>query len=361
MATTAITANMGNLSMPTSLQSPRAPLRLLAKSSIGPLASWITSAGGNQSGATVSLFTLSTNGNSVSSAELDCGGKLTITSQQSSGGAGPVHLSMDGNEEKLICANYGGGNIAVFPVSRTNKGATLGPVAASMEFGAQAHAHSAVFAPGSGSLFVPTLGLDAVQQLQFSAGTLSKNGEPLLVPPSQGPRHIAFHPKLPIAVLVNEGSADAECTIILCSFDASSGRLSQLATYDTLPSSYDVSSMYPAEVLFSPDGSFVLISNRDATNQKRDGISVFQVGPGQSLSFKQYASVGHYPRSMALTTDGVLIVGNQKGNSLSLLQLDSSGMLSRITDDVTIGQSPAFVGVFKLATSCGGEAGTTMV
>merc|ERR1719506_141395 len=123
-----------------------------------------------------------------------------------------------------------------------------------MEFGDQAKAHSAVFGPSANALFVPTLGLDRVQQLTFSDGKISHNGDALPVPKNEGPRHIAFHPRHNVAVLLNEGSADADCTVVLCAFNESSGRLTKIDTYDTLPGATNSSNMYPAEVQFSKDG-----------------------------------------------------------------------------------------------------------
>merc|ERR1712232_988202 len=93
----------------------------------------------------------------------------------------------------------------------------------------------------------------------------------------EGPRHIAFHPSGKLAVLLNEGSADAECTIVLCDFDEASGRLTEIATYDTLPAPTGSTNMYPSEVQFTKDGKYVLVSNRDATDEEKDGITVFSL------------------------------------------------------------------------------------
>jgi 6-phosphogluconolactonase len=241
----------------------------------------------------------------------------------------------------------------VLPLQQSAGGFTLGPAQQVVEFGDQAKAHSAVFGPSADSLFVPTLGLDRVQQLTFRNGKISQNGDPLRVPENEGPRHIAFHPSDNVAVLLNEGSADAECTIVLCEFDESSGRLTEIATYDTLPGVMSSSNMYPSEVQFTKDGAYVLVSNRDASDEKKDGITVYKVHEG-GLSFVQYAPVGHYPRSMILTDDDLVITGNQKDNSLTLLRFDGFGHLTRIDEDIPIGESPAFVGVFDLPSACSG-------
>jgi len=332
---------------------------LLKKSAVGLNPSWMIAApGGAAKGNTASLFAQSEaqlyagkSEGSVASLELACDGSIAVTSRQGSGGGGPVYLSTDPTGEYVLVPNYSGGSVAVFPVQEGVDGLTLGPSQEVMEFGDHAKAHSAVFGPSADAVFVPTLGLDEVQQLTFSDGKFSQNGAPLKVPANEGPRHIAFHPSGNMAILLNEGSADAECTVVLCEFDAASGRLTEIATYDTLPSEITSSSnMYPSEVQFTKDGSYVLISNRDATDEKKDGISVFKVHD-KELSFLQYAPVGHYPRSMVLTNDGLVITGNQRDNSLTMLRFEF-GRLTRIDGDIPVGQSPGFVGVFDLPSAC---------
>jgi len=270
----------------------------------------------------------------------------------SSQGSGPVFVATDPKDEHVLCANYGAGSVSVLPVSWSAGIATLGEATQTLAFGSDAHAHSAYFAPGCTEqceVFVPTLGHDEVEQLIFQSGALSKVREPLSVPTSQGPRHLAFHPTLPIAVLANEGSASAPVTIELLGYG--SNGLSTIATYSA-SGPYSAPDMYPSEVIFAPDGAFVLVSVRDASDQKRDGVAVYQVLDSVSLNLISYTAVGHYPRSMALKDDGLLIVGHQRANSLSLLNFDFvSGALTK-SGDLDLGDSPAFVGIFDLPESC---------
>jgi len=95
----------------------------------------------------------------------------------------------------------------------------------------------------------------------------------------------------------------------------------------------------------------------DASDQKRDGVAVFEVASqGASLSFVGYTGVGHYPRSMVLAPDGLLIVGNQKDNSLSFLTLNlETGALTKASQDLSLGDSPAFVGIFDTAKGCSSD------
>lgn len=332
-------------------------LTSIGDSNAGGNPSWIAAAGPRGEGTLTSLLTVSETGNTVASLSLGCDGKVTETSRVSSQGAGPVHLATDPLGEHAFVANYGGGTVAVLPVTQGGDSAvSLGEATQTVDFGASAHAHSTYLS--GGGVYVPTLGLDQVQQLTFEGGKLSKAHEPLSVPQDQGPRHLAFHPTLPLAVLANEGNGTTQPTIELLGVDAAQG-LSTIATYEA-SGPYSPPDLYPAEVLFSPGGSFVLVSVRDASTQKRDGIAVFQVG-AESLTFKDYTAVGHYPRSMTLTKTGsqagLVIVGNQKDNSLTLLNFDlASGALHKAAEDLPLGDSPAFVGIFETAKGCAAQA-----
>jgi 6-phosphogluconolactonase (cycloisomerase 2 family) len=336
----------------------------LSSSDIGAGPSWIIPAGQPPKSSFrptpyKSLVATSETGGTVASLSLDCSGKVAVTSRVMSG-ANPVFLATDHNSSHVLSANYGAGSISVFPQSWIADNATLAPASQTLEFGAKAHAHSAYFAPPwagdmpHAPVFVPTLGLDQVQQLYFTNGKLVHAHDPLIVPSQQGPRHMAFHPIEPIAVLANEGSATANVTIELLTYNRHIG-LSTIATYNA-GGPYSAPDLYPAEVLFDKQGQFVLVSLWDLTDQKRDGVAVFKLcsGPmGASFSLVDYAAVGHYPRSMTLADTGLLIVGNQKGNSLSFLNLDfSTGKVTKVKEDLIIGDSPAFVGIFDFSDEC---------
>lgn len=328
-------------------------------SDIGAAPSWIIPAHGtpmisSDDQWTTSLLSVSETKGTVASLSLHCDGTIAQTSCVSSNGAGPVFLATDPTNTYVLSANYGAGSVSVIPLSWNGCAATLRAASQTVEFGSNAHAHSAYFA-WNASVFVPTLGLDKVQQLDFRHGKLFQAHEPLPVPAQQGPRHMAFHPFLPLVVLTNEGSATAPVTIELLRYNTETTELGTIATYDAA-GPYSAPDLYPAEVLFTKSGHFVLVSVRDATDQERDGVAVFKFEEnGPSLRPVGYTRVGHYPRSMVLADNGLLIVGNQKGNSLSFLQLNfATGNLTKTRDDLPIGGSVAFVGIFKLAQGCNG-------
>merc|ERR1712072_134431 len=336
--------------------------------SAGSGVSWITQARKPSvaNGGSASVFAVNEYGGAVVSLSLDCNGKMAETSRVSSG-PGPVFLASDPKSDYLLSADYWTG-VAVMPVSWSDGIATLGAVSQTLKFAANSLTHSVYFAPSCTTsvdgcaVFVPTKGLDEVQQLLFRDGKLTKAHEPFSVPAQQLPRHMAFHPSLPIVVLVNEGSPTANVTIELLGYSKETG-LSWIATYSA-SGPYSAPNLFPGEALFTKQGHFALVTVRDGTAQKRDGVAVFKVEEnGQSLSLVDYALVGQKnPRSMTLADNGLLIVAAVDGNSLSFFNLDfATGKLTKAKEDLHISPSPAFVGIFDLADGCSRKISTVLV
>lgn len=321
---------------------------LQASSRIGMSPSWMT-----QGATSEHFFTLSETSlydgkvqGSVSSFDIDCDGKAHITSREGCGGDIPAHLAVV--KESLLVANYGGGNVGSLQIDAKGR---LMPLSNLLDYGNTSHPHMiSVF---EDRVFVPTLGLDKVQQLD--AG-LKPFAEPLPVPEGQGPRHIKFFPD-GRGVLTNEGAANVTSTVVFVQLGDDG--LSKLATYKTLPDDMSSHDMYPAEVVLveAPEGSWVLVSNRDATEKGRDGITVFK-REGDELKKLDYVRTGHYPRSMTLSwvsiESALVIAGNQKADSLSMFTFSVDGRLEPlgkefpVVDEKGTSQSPGFVGVFKL-------------
>src|SRR4029078_6792465 len=99
---------------------------------------------------------------------------------------------------------------------------------------ASSHPHNVVFDPSGRFVLVPDKGLDRVFIFRFDAATGKLNAtEPGSMQARSGyaPRHMAFHPTLPIAWVLNEiGSA-----ITTCHWDAEHGTLKPAQILQTVP------------------------------------------------------------------------------------------------------------------------------
>ena len=205
---------------------------------------------------------------------------ITALNLQTCGGKNPVHLSIDPSGRWIVTANYTGGSVAVVPIE---KDGTLGPlgdlVALKGEPGPDrvrqegSHPHDAVFDPSGRFLAIPDLGLDRifVFRLDVASGKLTPNDLPFVATRKRaGPRHIAFHPKMPFAYAINE----LDSTVAVYRFDAERGSLQAIQILPSTPSSY-TAQLSSAEIAVAPDGRFVYTSNRC-----NDSIAVFAVDQG---------------------------------------------------------------------------------
>jgi 6-phosphogluconolactonase (cycloisomerase 2 family) len=206
-------------------------------------------------------------------------GHITALNKQSCGGTNPVHLAIDPTGRWIVTANYTAGSVGVVPIE---KDGTLGPrsdlVKLTGEPGpdgkrqASSHPHEAVFDPSGRFIAIPDLGYDRIDVFRLDAanGKLTPN-DPAFVAarPGSGPRHIAFHPKLPFAYVINEIGS----TVVTYRWDGQSGSLQPLQILPSTPSSY-TGDNHGAEIAVHPSGRVVYASNRG-----HDSVGVFAVNP----------------------------------------------------------------------------------
>jgi 6-phosphogluconolactonase (cycloisomerase 2 family) len=194
-------------------------------------------------------------------------GHITALNRQSCGGKNPVHLALDPTGRWIVTANYTAGSVGVVPIE---KDGTLGPradlVTLKGEPGpdrvrqAGSHPHDAVFDPSGRFLAVPDLGLDRifVFRLDAASGKLAPNDPPFVATRKRaGPRHIAFHPKLAFAYVVNE----LDSTVVTYRFDPQRGGLQAIQILPATPASY-TGELSSSEIAVAPNGRFVYASNR---------------------------------------------------------------------------------------------------
>jgi 6-phosphogluconolactonase (cycloisomerase 2 family) len=135
---------------------------------------------------------------------------------------------------------------------------------------ASSHPHNAVFDPSGRFIAVPDKGLDRVfiYRLDASSGKLMPNDPPFVdTRAGAGPRHIAFHPQMPLVYVINElGSS-----VTTYRFDAQRGALQPIQILPSIPSSYTANNT-GAEIAIAPSGSVVYASNRG-----HDSIAIFAV------------------------------------------------------------------------------------
>ena len=271
-------------------------------------------------------------------------GQLTLLNSQSSSGSGPCHINVDATGSAVLVANYGGGSCASLAIT---EGGHLGEIISAHQHRGSSvtsrqkgpHAHSINLDPSNQFAVVADLGLDKVLVYPFDAATGQLMGEQpvssVAVAPGAGPRHLAFHPTLPQAFVINE----LNNTIDVLQWDVAAGKFEVRQTIGTLPADYDGTS-HTAEVVVHANGKFVYGSNRG-----HDSIAVYQAGDDGSLELLEIEPTGgKTPRNFAIDPSGrFLFAENQASDTIVVLAIDQSTGALTPTGEVLEVPSPVCV------------------
>lgn len=255
-------------------------------------------------------------------------GMLQLINQQSSMGANPCHLVVDGSGKNVLVANYGGGSVACLPIDE--EGGLMPASSYAQHEGSSVnprrqkgpHAHSINMDPNNRFAAVGDLGLDQVltYSLDPGTGTLMAN-DATSVAPGAGPRHFAFHPSGKFAFVINE----LHCTVTSFIYDAETGKLTERQTISTLDVPLQ-KGFSTAEVQVHPGGKFLYGSNRG-----HDSIVVFAIdqSSGRLTRVQIQASGGTTPRNFGIDPTGnYLLAANQNSDNVVVFRIDPvSGML----------------------------------
>jgi 6-phosphogluconolactonase len=266
-------------------------------------------------------------------------GNLTRLNAEPSGGAGTCYVSVDHSGRVVLLANYDGGSVTILPVEPDgsldpstqlvhHKGS--GPNKERQE---APHAHSIIVDPSNRFALAADLGADRVflYRLNLATKTLHRvEGGEAVMPPGSGPRHMAFHPTLPLVYVVTEMGA----RVSRLRFDAAHAKLTLIDSHSTLPAGWKGDNE-SADLHISPSGRTLYASNRGPNT-----IAVFSVARGTgALSFEQsVSSGGDWPRNFSLDPSGRwLVVANERSNSVVVFaRNERSGHLTATDERLTI-------------------------
>lgn len=193
----------------------------------------------------------------------------------------PCYVSVDRSGHFVLTAYYAAGRCAVH---RVRADGTLDAEAVQW-VALEPHAHCIHTDPGNAFAYVPqTMPANRIDQFTFDAdsGRLAPLNRRLApTEPGQGPRHYVYHPALNRLYTSNEDSS----TVATYSRDRTSGQLSLLGTWSTLPDGYAGRNTC-AQIHLDPQGKWLYVSNRG-----HDSLAVFEVDAGTGM----LAPAGHQP------------------------------------------------------------------
>lgn len=272
------------------------------------------------------------NAGSVSSFKFNPQEKsLTFINSQKTNGENPVYLSLDHTEKWLIDANYTGSSLSVFPLAEDGK---INPIVQHIPFTEgsinperqkSSHIHSVFFSPDNDYIIAPDLGADKIRIFPFNANKKEpldiQNTNFVKATPGSGPRHFAFHPNK------KWGYSIEEIAGAISAYTIEKGQLN-LIERTKIQSQKEITDFGSAEILISPDGNFLYVSNRGIENN----ISIYSIEKNGSLkSVGTQSSLGKHPRNFAISPSGkFLIVANMNSESVIVFKRDSkTGLLKK--------------------------------
>ena len=255
----------------------------------------------------------------------------------SSGGTTPAHLSVHPSGKFVFVANYGGGNVAVFPVGpegglgeATDLRPSVGPrhharAAADPpgQFGFSDHdgPHLHMVAPDPSGQFVIAndAGLDLTWVWRFDAqaGRLLPAAVPVITAPAgSAPRHFIFHPNGRFFYNLYEHDA----MVAVYDYDASLGGLKLKQTVSSLPPKFAGSNL-SSELVMTADGRYLYVANR-----LHNAVAIFSVASdGQLRSVADTWVHADSPRSICIDPSGTFLFAcNHRGDSITSFHINAA-------------------------------------
>ena len=238
------------------------------------------------------------------------------------------HLVLSPDDRFLYVANYGDGTLAEYQraggglptTGRVIRHAGSGPTPRQEG----PHAHFVGFTPDGAYLAAVDLGIDAV--LFYAYDPVSGIREPAAfraeLPPGTGPRHLVWRE--------NFFFVAGELGSTVSSFRWRQGAPPErLSTVSTLPEGVYVEN-YPAAIRNSPDGRFLLVSNRG-----QNALAVLVAdGVGRLRLLRTVESGGDWPRDFAFEPDGRhLWVANERSGTICRFRYDAETGCLRPTEE----------------------------
>ncbi len=273
-------------------------------------------------------------------------GEAKLLGRAATGGKNGVRQALDPSGKYLVVANYSSGSVAVLPIGPDGAlkdqhqlvqlPGEPGPHKVEQK---SSHPHDIVFDPSGRFVLVPDKGLDRVFVFRFdgATGKLTPTEQGSVQSrPGAGPRHLAFHPKLPIVWVLNELNS----TMTTYRFDPESGSLKPLQVITTLPTDFTGNST-AAEIAVSADGRYVYGSNRG-----HDSVAIYSTSADGLLSPVGWQSTqGGGPRFIGLDPSGhFLNAANETGDNVVTFKVDAgSGKLTPTGQNIKNGSPVTIV------------------
>lgn len=238
---------------------------------------------------------------------------------------GACYLSVDHGHRHLLGVSYGNGRLHVYPLDEDG---VPGKSVATIDEGKNA-AHCVLVSPDNKNLYIPYVkGSLALLQYRYNGTTGSitplepKDARP---PQGTGPRHMAYHPTLPMVYFTNEQG------IGLSTYRrATDGQLKIEQDLNVLPPGMSKMGLSASDLVITPDGKHLFAGLR-GHRQDFDKISRYQVLENGKARFLGLTDADKIPWGFALSPDGkYLLVTATTGATLTAYRITKAGDLTKV-------------------------------
>jgi 6-phosphogluconolactonase (cycloisomerase 2 family) len=235
-----------------------------------------------------------------------------------------AYLSLDRTGAFLFGVSYGNGRLNVY---RLDENGVPGKAVATVDEGKK-EAHCVLVSPDNSYLYIPYVkGNLALLQYRFdaSSGAVTPldplNANP---PAGTGPRHLVYHPALPMVYFTNEQG------IGLSTYERlSDGQLVLKQDIPILPEGMSKEGLSASDLEITPDGKFIFAGLR-GHSQNFDRIARYRVGEDGKAELLGLTPADKVPWGLALSPDGKhLLVSAYTGATLTAYRITAEGGLEK--------------------------------
>ena len=256
-------------------------------------------------------------------------GTFTRLSTQLTQGDAPCYVLFREASQTVYVANYLGGNLSVFQT----KAGQIQPISQNIVYPKPSHAHMAVVMPDGAQLVVTDLAADKIHvHALLSNGLVATQYEDVELPKGTGPRHMVFNSSGDIAYVLGELSGTVDVFRIYANEFTHLQRI-------VIDQSAGNPNHASADLHLSPDGKWLLASNRKTQNS----IRVLAVLPSGELRDHKEVLVGKMPRNFQFDPSGRYVYVASQGENRIQKFAFKDGELSDTQEDIEVKQPVAIL------------------
>lgn len=250
-----------------------------------------------------------------------------------------AYLCTDRSGRWLLGASLPGSKLTVNAIDGTGC-----PGALAQSLATRAKVHSLIVDRSNRFAYAALFGADSIMQFRFDAasGALSANSPSETgAAPGSGPRHIRFHPEIPV-VYVNTERAG---TLQVFDMNPLSGVLTPRQTVSIVPPRFAEAPL-AADMQITPDGRFLYASERASST-----LSAFRIDPRSGdLTPIGVVDTEPKPRGVAIDKTGTLLLAaGTDSNRLAVFAIDPADGRLTATARHGTGPVPNWIEIVDLA------------